>query len=543
MAETDSTDATDSTGSRNLIVDSASFEEQFLRCQVCREKYDREARPPKSLPCNHTFCQPCLKQVFDHGQPASRRERPLWAGENREGTLKCPTCRVEIYLSRSEIKKLPSDHRVIQMIDFMAQAITKTQNSCSKHERQPINFFCRTCLLPVCRDCTVLDHKEQQGHVIVDVTDALNETSEEFTALENKSRELLDKMKQRSDSLANGSKWLDIFERKIKGEIKDTFIEYRLLLERRQDSQVDILKKFIKEQKESMRKRFDDLNDKGTELQKLYDTFKHARSTNDVRQLFTINQNIQEQEENFKKEAETSDEDLYVSYKFEVENEGSFLAEMSGLGEVISKKDKTISEPVPRHQLMLFDMEEQQDEERRNLSQVPIDCDFLSSPTGEMPSGFSGVSDLNDEDDEEDMSIYPMMDARRLTRLIETEYPQFNDGDSSDNSPTRSRDRHAGQYGYRAILTPDNEETAQRPLRGRSRRSGSGSTLSQGLLTPEPPRGTNRSGQSNGSRSSSGGSGTGSSRARHSNATTTADLTARIQNLLQASRNAQEETS
>jgi hypothetical protein len=43
-------------------------------------------------------------------------------------------------------------------------------------------------------------------------------------------------MKARSDALANASKRLDIQERQLKNEIKETFIEYRLLLEKRQEA-------------------------------------------------------------------------------------------------------------------------------------------------------------------------------------------------------------------------------------------------------------------------------------------------------------------
>ena len=55
-------DSTDS-NKRNLVVDEAAFEEQFLRCHICRERFDQQEKTPKSLPCNHTFCLPCLKQV------------------------------------------------------------------------------------------------------------------------------------------------------------------------------------------------------------------------------------------------------------------------------------------------------------------------------------------------------------------------------------------------------------------------------------------------------------------------------------------------
>lgn len=53
----------DDANKRNLVVDEAAFEEQFLRCHICHEKFDQTEKAPKSLPCNHTFCLPCLKQV------------------------------------------------------------------------------------------------------------------------------------------------------------------------------------------------------------------------------------------------------------------------------------------------------------------------------------------------------------------------------------------------------------------------------------------------------------------------------------------------
>ena len=39
---------------------------------------------------------------------------------------------------------------------------------------QPLSFFCEPCVQPVCCDCTVLDHKESKGHVVVHVQEALD---------------------------------------------------------------------------------------------------------------------------------------------------------------------------------------------------------------------------------------------------------------------------------------------------------------------------------------------------------------------------------
>ncbi|OWF35983.1 tripartite motif-containing protein 2-like [Mizuhopecten yessoensis] len=350
---TDSADPTDMT-KRSLIVDEAAFEEQFLRCHICNERFDQSERSPKSLPCNHTFCLPCLKQVFDHNQQNQRRS-VAWLDETFEGVLKCPECRVEIFLSRSEIEALPRDHRVIQMMDFLSTVQAKSQNVCSKHDNQPLNFFCKECLIPVCRDCTVLDHKEQQGHNIVDVSEALNESSTDFNVIEEKSKDFLGKMKGRTDSLANASKQLDLQERQLKSSIKDTFIEYRLLLEKRQEALIRILRESTQEQKQKINTRFVDICTQGSDLQKMYDKFKTARASNDIRQLFTIQQQIKERETEFTCTAEANDDEIFIGCKFNNPSELGFLSEMSGLGEVETEQNFDLKNPVPAHQLVLLD--------------------------------------------------------------------------------------------------------------------------------------------------------------------------------------------
>ncbi|XP_052103205.1 RING finger protein nhl-1-like [Mytilus californianus] len=388
-------DQTDNGPKRSLIVDEAAFEEQFLRCHICNEKYSQSDRLPKSLPCNHTFCLTCLKSVFDHHHQNSRRTVP-WMDDNLEGVLKCPECRVEIFLSRTEISALPSDHRVIQMMDFLSRVTTKSQNVCSKHENQPLNFFCKKCLIPVCRDCTVLDHKEGQEHVIVDVTEALSENSNEFDEMNDKNKGMLDKMKGRTDSLANASKQLDLLERKLRSTIKDTFIEYRLLLERRQEALIKILRESVQEQKQKINTRFVDICTQGSQLQKLYDTFTKARSNNDIRQLFTVQQQLKEKETEFTCTAEATDDELFITCKFEAPNECLFLSEMSGLGEVTTIEDLSLKNPVPAHQLVLLDS---LDSHRLNpaLYLPELDCDENESPDNE--------NDIEHNDD--DSNILP----------------------------------------------------------------------------------------------------------------------------------------
>ncbi|XP_048754936.1 tripartite motif-containing protein 59-like [Ostrea edulis] len=474
---------------RSLIVDEAAFEEQFLRCHICNEKYNQVERHPKSLPCNHTFCLPCLKQVFDHNQQNGRSRRQIaWFDDTYEGVLKCPECRVEIFLSRTEIDSLPSDHRVIQMMDFLSQVSAKSQNVCPKHENQPLNFFCKKCLLPVCRDCTVLDHKEGQGHNIVDVSEAVNESKESFDKIDQSSKQLLDKMKGRTDGLANASKQLDLLERQLRGTIKDTFIEYRLLLERRQEALIKILKDTIKEQKTTINSRFVEIATQGSTLQKLHDQFQKARSVNDLKKLFEIQQEIKEKESEFKVTADANDDELFVTCKFDVPNECQFLSEMSGLGEVTTCEDQNLRNPVPAHQLVLLDSmevrqphayipdypEEQREEPNEEPSSVGRLRRQLQNTSITAPYATDDDYEEQDEDTREAIaSSYLMRIASRLNQSAADMAEVLRTANTDDDtnmeavSPPRSRNTTSSRsrrstQNVRVVRHPSSSSGGQR---------------------------------------------------------------------------------
>ena len=48
----------------------------------------------------------------------------------------------------------------------------KVRNSCPKHEEELLRFFCKTCKIPVCRDCILTSHKD---HVTGDILDEVQE--------------------------------------------------------------------------------------------------------------------------------------------------------------------------------------------------------------------------------------------------------------------------------------------------------------------------------------------------------------------------------
>ncbi|KAM6148669.1 E3 ubiquitin-protein ligase SH3RF2 isoform 2-T2 [Erethizon dorsatum] len=66
----------------------------LLECPVCFEKLDVTA---KVLPCQHTFCKPCLQRIF-----------------NAHKELRCPECRTLVFCS---IEALPANLLLVRLLD------------------------------------------------------------------------------------------------------------------------------------------------------------------------------------------------------------------------------------------------------------------------------------------------------------------------------------------------------------------------------------------------------------------------------------------
>ncbi|XP_033100487.1 tripartite motif-containing protein 2-like [Anneissia japonica] len=120
----------------------------YLNCQICME----DCVDPKLLQCLHFFCAECLEK---------------WKRNKR---IECPTCREVTQLRNGKISSLKSMFFVTSMIesiksklggggDSVASGRKKkyTDVRCEDHGER-LNFYCKKCKKPVCRDCVTLDH-------------------------------------------------------------------------------------------------------------------------------------------------------------------------------------------------------------------------------------------------------------------------------------------------------------------------------------------------------------------------------------------------
>ena len=203
-----------------------------LECSVCQELFS-EVNEPKILKCLHTFCKNCLE---------------AWLRRQREGQLSCPTCRQITECSNSNIDSLPSNLFYKQMVEIVeaysgtgqeadspycgnceekkhlkfycfdcntflcdecagthskwksfkghhvkeigkfessdVQDYARKSNVCKKHKDE-LRFYCENCNICVCRDCTILEHRDDRNHNIVSLEQGF----------ENKKLDITSKMK------------------------------------------------------------------------------------------------------------------------------------------------------------------------------------------------------------------------------------------------------------------------------------------------------------------------------------------------------------
>ncbi|XP_041363951.1 tripartite motif-containing protein 2-like isoform X2 [Gigantopelta aegis] len=273
---------------RNLIFDEERFEETFLKCLICRENYNSHDKLPKMLPCHHTFCLDCLRQMWRvEGEfrvnltSAFRGNMPLAV------KIQCPTCRDGLITSEAEVCRLPNDHTIVELLTFVTATGKSDVQYCSKHQMQPLNFFCEPCIAPVCCDCTVLDHKESQGHVVVNVDEAL----EKYTPIVDKTmedisaeREVLDQ--QRNNLLKAGENMNEI-EFAIGKKIRDAFNRLRDTVDEREKELFQLSEFEINRKRQLLEGHLQKVTDRESALKTQFDALQQARSHKDISTMFS----------------------------------------------------------------------------------------------------------------------------------------------------------------------------------------------------------------------------------------------------------------
>ena len=76
------------------------MDEEFTKCSICLEDYNKTDRIPRQLTCQHSFCSPCLSQVY---------------GADRYNVT-CPTCRQKLRIKYDDV---PKSRLILNYLDMM----------------------------------------------------------------------------------------------------------------------------------------------------------------------------------------------------------------------------------------------------------------------------------------------------------------------------------------------------------------------------------------------------------------------------------------
>ena len=193
--------------------------EEEITCSICKDLFTE----PKTILCLHTFCEQCMKSTIETSRrlgsevccPLCRTElsqdlakvptnfaikrlieifkkrkesmhvtsahAKVICGECEEDSLAvvwctgCETFQCEECFKQHQRMKRLKFHTTMPLEDFMHSpqqvfALTKPEN-CKDHSTQSLDLYCQTCNTLICRDCTIVDHRQHQYNFVSKLAD------------------------------------------------------------------------------------------------------------------------------------------------------------------------------------------------------------------------------------------------------------------------------------------------------------------------------------------------------------------------------------
>lgn len=132
--------------------------EEELTCAICCDIFSE----PRVLPCSHTFCLPCLRDLLQPSLPGPGGR-----------SLSCPSCRAVLPVPAAGPEALPVNFALKAVIEKFRQEEAPGEGAgaeaetCRAHPRQPLNVYCLQDRQLVCGQCLTIG--EHRGHPIDDL--------------------------------------------------------------------------------------------------------------------------------------------------------------------------------------------------------------------------------------------------------------------------------------------------------------------------------------------------------------------------------------
>ncbi|KAF4526901.1 hypothetical protein B566_EDAN014523 [Ephemera danica] len=248
----------------------------FTKCFLCNDTFCA----PKVLPCFHTFCQACLEKHQDHPEkvscPQCKHECILppqgiagllsdYAVNNLleaiapsiDGVLpRCTGCKSKEssavgrcldcanYLCPNcvmahQFMHCFEGHRVLTLGELAGKEEgMKVPNggdktvACPRHKGEPLKYFCKSCSVPVCQECTLLEHPAGL-HDCEHLAEAGAKHIEHVAQLVQEGKAKATDLRNMCKNVEHTSSRLQVQYHKAQNEINETFQFYRSMIDER----------------------------------------------------------------------------------------------------------------------------------------------------------------------------------------------------------------------------------------------------------------------------------------------------------------------
>uniref|UniRef100_A0A0B7AH40 RING-type domain-containing protein n=3 Tax=Arion vulgaris TaxID=1028688 RepID=A0A0B7AH40_9EUPU len=322
---------------RNLIFDEERFEETFLKCLICREMYNEVDKLPKMLHCHHTFCMDCLYQMYRVEGEFRQTLTGVFRGMPMTVKIQCPTCREGIIISDSELRRLPNDHTIMELLSFVSKTGKNDVKYCTKHQMQPLNFFCEPCIMPICCDCTVIDHKESKGHVVVNVDEAMKTYAPIVTETLDDIRAEKVILAEKREALESSLEDLDKTQRGLNTQIRAVFDNIREILDEREKELYCVSESEIERKRELLEGHMKVLMDRESQLNSEFNELQKAKDDRDISQIFTGHKSAREVLSQKVYVPTNSTKGFSVTFQFSSRADSTIKQNVANLGDIVFK--------------------------------------------------------------------------------------------------------------------------------------------------------------------------------------------------------------